>query len=199
MRYQNPVLRGFSPDPSICRADGMYYLVCSSFQYFPGVPLFESPDLVNWTQIGYALNRESRLNLEGAASSSGIFAPTIRYHEGQFYMVTTNACTWKNFYVYTDDIHGPWSDPIAVDQGGIDPSLLFDGPHTYFLSNGAAGTAGRELSSERSTSAPVAASQRAGRSGRAPAAATWRRPTCIPSRAGTIFWRRRAARSTAIW
>lgn len=143
MRYQNPVLRGFYPDPSVCRADGMYYLVCSSFQYFPGVPLFESPDLVNWTQIGYVLNRGSQLNLEGAASSGGIFAPTIRYHDGRFYMVTTNACTWKNFYVYTDDIHGPWSDPIEVDQGGIDPSLLFDGPHTYFLSNGGSGD-GRE-------------------------------------------------------
>lgn len=136
MQYQNPVIQGFYPDPSVCRANGTYYLVSSSFQYFPGVPLFESADLVNWTQIGYVLTRESQLDLSGAASSGGIFAPTIRCHDGRFYMVTTNISTKKNFYVYTDDIHGPWSDPVEVEQGGIDPSLLFDNGKVYFLSNG---------------------------------------------------------------
>ncbi|MCM1307606.1 MAG: glycoside hydrolase family 43 protein [Butyrivibrio sp.] len=136
MRYTNPVLSGFYPDPSVCFAEGKYYLVCSSFQYFPGVPLFESADLVNWTQIGYVLTRPSQVRLEGTASSGGVFAPTIRCNDGRFYMVTTNDTTHTHFYVYTDDIHGEWSEPITVDQNGIDPSLFFEDGHTYFMSNG---------------------------------------------------------------
>lgn len=136
MRYTNPIIRGFYPDPSVCEADGIFYLACSSFQYFPGVPLFESTDLVNWTQIGHALTRKSQVMLEKVNSSGGIFAPTLRFHEGRFYMVTNNNTTQENFYIYTDDIHGEWSDPITVDQGGIDPSLLFDDGHVYFISNG---------------------------------------------------------------
>lgn len=136
MRYNNPVLSGFYPDPSVCFAEGKYYLVCSSFQYFPGVPLFESGDLVNWTQIGYVLTRPNQVQLEKIASSGGVFAPTIRYNDGRFYMVTTNDTTHTHFYVYTDDIHGEWSDPITVDQNGIDPSLFFEDGRTYFMSNG---------------------------------------------------------------
>ena len=136
MQYTNPVVKGFYPDPSVCYANGKYYLVCSSFQYFPGVPLFESEDLVNWKQIGHVLTRKSQVMLEKINSSGGVFAPTIRFHNGRFYMVTTNDTTHENFYVYTDDIYGEWSDPITVEQDGIDPSLLFDGGHVYFMSNG---------------------------------------------------------------
>ena len=136
MKYTNPVLKGFYPDPSVCYANGKFYMVCSSFQYFPGVPLFESDNLVNWKQIGHVLTRKSQVMLEKINSSGGVFAPTIRYHEGRFYMVTTNDTTHENFYVYTDDIHGEWSEPITVDQGGIDPSLLFEDGHVYFISNG---------------------------------------------------------------
>lgn len=136
MKYTNPVIKGFYPDPSVCCANGKYYLVSSSFQYFPGVPLFESEDLVNWRQIGHVLTRKSQVMLEKIASSGGVFAPTIRYNNGRFYMVTTNDTTHENFYVYTDDIYGEWSDPITVEQDGIDPSLLFDGDHVYFMSNG---------------------------------------------------------------
>ena len=136
MRYKNPVISGFYPDPSVCFANGKYYLVCSSFQYFPGVPLFESTDLVNWTQIGHVLTRPEQVMLDKINSSGGVFAPTIRYHEGRFYMVTTNDTTHENFYVYTDDIHGQWSDPVTVDQGGIDPSLLFYDGKCFFISNG---------------------------------------------------------------
>lgn len=136
MQYENPVLSGFYPDPSVCFAEGKYYLVCSSFQYFPGVPLFESGDLVNWQQIGYVLTRPDQVRLEGIASSGGVFAPTIRYHNGRFYMVTTNDTTHTHFYVYTDDIYGEWSDPITVDQNGIDPSLFFEDGRAYFMSNG---------------------------------------------------------------
>lgn len=120
MRYSNPVVKGFYPDPSVCSANGKYYMVCSSFQYFPGVPLFESEDLVNWEQIGHVLTRKSQVMLEGINSSGGVFAPTIRYNDGRFYMVTTNDTTHQNFYVYTDDIYGEWSEPVYVEQDGID-------------------------------------------------------------------------------
>ena len=136
MQYTNPILSGFYPDPSVCQADGKFYLACSSFQYFPGVPLFESSDLVNWKQIGHALTRKSQIMLEKVPSSGGVFAPTLRFHDGRFYMVTNNNSTQENFYIYTDDIYGEWSEAITVDQGGIDPSLLFDGEHAYFISNG---------------------------------------------------------------
>ena len=106
MIYQNPIIRGFYPDPSICKANGKYYLVCSSFQYFPGVPLFESDDLINWKQIGHCLTRKSQIQLEEVDSSGGVFAPTIRYHEGRFYMCTTNDTLHQNFYIWTDDIYG---------------------------------------------------------------------------------------------
>lgn len=136
MVYNNPVIRGYYPDPSVCRANGKYYLVCSSFQYFPGVPVFESGDLINWSQIGYCLTRKSQLPLDGAHSSGGIFAPTIRYSGERFYMVTTNTTVGKNFYVWTDDIYGEWSEPVIVEQGGIDPSLYFENSKAYFMSNG---------------------------------------------------------------
>ena len=136
MKYKNPVIKGFYPDPSVCFANGKYYLVSSSFQYFPGVPLFESTDLVNWRQIGHVLTRKSQVMLDKINSSGGVFAPTIRFHNGRFYMVTTNDTTHENFYVYTDDIYGEWSEPVTVEQDGIDPSLLFDNGHTYFISNG---------------------------------------------------------------
>ena len=137
MKYTNPVIKGFYPDPSVCFANGKFFLVCSSFQYFPGVPLFESEDLVNWTQIGYVLTRHSQVMLDRINSSGGVFAPTIRYNNGRFYMVTTNDTTHENFYVHTDDIYAEWSDPIPVDQGGIDPSLFFENGRAFFISNGA--------------------------------------------------------------
>lgn len=137
MKYSNPVIKGFYPDPSVCKVEDTYYLVCSSMQYFPGVPLFESKDLVNWTQIGHCLTRETQIYLDKVNSSGGVFAPTIRYHEGRFYMTTTNDTTHQNFYIWTDNIYGEWSDPVFVDQGGIDPSLYFEEGKAYFMSNGA--------------------------------------------------------------
>lgn len=136
MKYENPVIRGFYPDPSICKAGDIYYLVCSSMQYSPGVPIFESTDLIHWKQIGHCLTRKSQLHLDQVNSSGGVFAPTIRYHEGRFYMTTTNDTTHQNFYIWTDDIYGEWSEPIFVQQGGIDPSLFFEKDKAYFMSNG---------------------------------------------------------------
>lgn len=136
MRYQNPVVKGFYPDPSVCCVDGIYYMVCSSFQYFPGVPLFESRDLVNWKQIGHVLTRKSQIMLEGIGSSGGVFAATIRHYDGRFYVTTTNNTTQQNFYVWTDDIYGQWSEPIYVEQDGIDPSFYFEDGKAYFMSTG---------------------------------------------------------------
>ena len=136
MRYTNPIVKGFYPDPSVCEANGKYYLVCSSFQYFPGVPLFESEDLVNWKQIGHVLTRKSQVMLDGVRSSGGVFAPTIRYYDGRFYMTTNNNSTNENFYVYTDDIYGEWSDPVNVEMDGIDPSLYFENGRAYYMTNG---------------------------------------------------------------
>jgi len=137
MNYKNPVLRGMYPDPSMCAANGKFYLVCSTFQYFPGVPVFESEDLINWKQIGHCLTRQSQLLVEKNNTNSGIYAPTIRFNNGRFYMVVTNVDNLGNFYVYTDDIYGEWSEPIKVEQGGIDPSLFFDDDgKVYFISNG---------------------------------------------------------------
>lgn len=133
--YKNPVIAGFHPDPSVCKAGDDYYLVNSSFQYFPGVPLFHSKDLVNWEQIGNCLTRPSQLDLTKANSGSGIFAPTIRYHEGVFYMITTNVSGKGNFLVHTTDPRGEWSDPVWLEQGGIDPSLYFEDGKCYMVSN----------------------------------------------------------------
>ncbi|WP_028610053.1 glycoside hydrolase family 43 protein [Paenibacillus harenae] len=142
MPYKNPVISGFHPDPSVCRSGDDFYLVTSSFEYYPGVPLFHSKDLVNWTQLGHVLTRPGQLDLSRAPSSGGIFAPTIRENKGTFYMVTTNVSAGGNFYVFTDDPRGEWSDPIFVDHPGIDPDLFFDEDGTVYFtssSNGAKG------------------------------------------------------------
>jgi alpha-N-arabinofuranosidase len=130
--FRNPVISGFHPDPSICRAGDDYYLVNSSFEYFPGVPIFHSKDLVHWQQIGYCLTRKSQLRLDHMRASGGIYAPTLRYHDGTFYMVTTLVDGGGNFYVTAKNPAGPWSEPIWLDQGGIDPSLLFDDDGTVY-------------------------------------------------------------------
>lgn len=124
---KNPILKGFYPDPSICRADDDFYMVTSSFSYFPGVPVFHSRDLVNWEQIGHVLDRKEQLHVTYEDISLGIFAPTIRYHEGTFYMITTNMTTHENFFCTAKNPAGPWSDPIIIKEAeGIDPSLFFD-------------------------------------------------------------------------
>jgi alpha-N-arabinofuranosidase len=125
--FQNPILPGFYPDPSICRVNDDYYLVTSSFACFPGVPIFHSKDLVHWRQIGHVLDRPSQLPLDGAGHSQGIFAPTIRYYQGIFYMITTNVSGGGNFIVTATRPEGPWSEANWLSNApGIDPSLFFD-------------------------------------------------------------------------
>ena len=133
--YQNPVIPGFHPDPSVCRVGNDFYLVNSSFQYFPGVPLFHSTDLIHWEQIGNCLTRPSQLELSKASFSGGIYAPTIRYNDGVFYMITTNVTDKGNFLVHTTDPRGQWSEPVWLEQGGIDPSLYFEDGKCYLVSN----------------------------------------------------------------
>jgi xylan 1,4-beta-xylosidase len=128
--FQNPILPGFYPDPSICRVDEDYYLITSTFEYFPGLPIFHSRDLVHWQQIGHVLDRPSQLPLDGLRPSAGLFAPTIRYHRGTFYVINTLVMGFpglRNFIVTATDPAGPWSEPYWLeDAPGIDPSLLFD-------------------------------------------------------------------------
>jgi len=124
--YTNPVIPGGFPDPSICRVGDDYYTAHSSFEYFPGVPIFHSKDLVHWRQIGFCLARESQLPLKNMRYSGGIYAPTLRYHDGLFYMITTNVDGGGNFYVTAKDPAGPWSEPVWIDVHGMDPSLFFD-------------------------------------------------------------------------
>ena len=129
MKYTNPILSGFHPDPSICRVGSDFYLVTSSFEYFPGLPLFHSTDLVHWEQINHILTRDSQFQLStDAPNCLGIYAPTIRYHEGIYYCIVTNVSRSKggNFFVYTTDPYGSWSDPVLLPFDGIDPSLFFD-------------------------------------------------------------------------
>lgn len=135
--YQNPIIPGFHPDPSICRVNQDYYLVNSSFSYFPGIPIFHSKDLIHWKQIGYCLINDVQLPLKGASLSDGIWAPTIRYFNGLFYVVTTNMTTKGHFIVTATKPEGPWSAPIWLGKNGIDPSLFFDDDgKCYFTSNG---------------------------------------------------------------
>jgi beta-xylosidase len=138
-QYQNPILAGFMPDPSICRKDGDYYLVNSTFAYFPGVPIWHSKDLVNWTQIGHVLNRPSQLRLGNAQMSWGVYAPDIKYnpHDRKFYMITTGTGYGSTSIVTTDDPKKQnWSDPISLnDVKGIDPSLFFDEDGKAYIVN----------------------------------------------------------------
>jgi alpha-N-arabinofuranosidase len=126
-KVTNPILAGFYPDPSICRAGNDYYLVNSTFSYYPGLPLFHSTDLVNWKQIGFAMNRPEQLNLDSLGLSLGLFAPAIRYNKGTFYITCTLVGKQGNFIITTRNPKGPWSNPIWLPPvKGIDPTLFFD-------------------------------------------------------------------------
>jgi xylan 1,4-beta-xylosidase len=135
--YRNPVLPGFYPDPSVVRVGEWFYLVNSSFEFFPGVPIHRSRDLVNWEPLGHVLTRDSQLPLGDAGPSGGIFAPTIRHHAGTYYMITTNVSHGGSFFVTARDPAGPWSEPVwlHVPGGGIDPSLFFDDDGKVYLTS----------------------------------------------------------------
>ena len=142
--FKNPVLPGFHADPSVCRAGDDFYLVNSTFQYFPGVPVFHSKDLIHWEQVGNCLTRPSQLDLTGLYNqdnpelgwtNAGVYATTIRENKGRFYMVTTVFPSRRHFYVWTDNPACEWSEPIVIDFaiGSCDPTLYFEGDKCYFL------------------------------------------------------------------
>ncbi len=124
----NPILKGFYPDPSICRVGDCYYLVNSTFTYFPGIPVFKSRDLCHFEQIGNALTSAEQLPLKNCPSDMGIFAPTVRYYNNTYYIICTNVSGGGNFIVTASDPAGPWSKPyfLGSDAAGIDPSLYFE-------------------------------------------------------------------------
>lgn len=132
-RIINPILPGFYPDPSICVANGEFYLVNSSFSYVPGLPIFKSSNCIKWEQIGNVIHRPEQLDFTGAGVSRGLFAPTIRYNNGTFYCVCTQVDKLGNFFMTAQDPAGPWSQPIPIPEAiGIDPSLFFDDDGTCY-------------------------------------------------------------------
>ena len=145
--YINPVISGAHPDPSICRVGDDFYIVNSSFEYFPGLPIHHSKDLVNWELIGHGLHREDQcngeMNLVDVQSDGGIHAPTIRYHQGKFYIITTNVYNsgdgkpglMRNFIITAENPSGPWSNPHIIEGApGIDPDIFFDSDgKVYFI------------------------------------------------------------------
>ena len=146
MTDHRPVIGGFHPDPSVCRVGDTYFLANSSFEYAPGVPIFRSTDLRSWTQIGNALDRPSQLDVSAAGPSGGIFAPTLRHHDGRFWMITTNwADDGGQVIVHADDPAGPWSEPVRIPGAiGIDPDLAWDDDGTCLMSYAGFGPKGGE-------------------------------------------------------
>ena len=136
--YTNPIITGAHSDPSVCRVGDTYYLVNASVEWFPGLPISRSKDLVNWELIGYAYNNRNHDALEKEAfDSGGLFAPTIRFHDGLFYVLSTHIGGKGNFYVTAKDPAGPWSAPVWLDAIGIDPTIFFDDDgRCYYVGHG---------------------------------------------------------------
>ncbi|CAG5072627.1 Non-reducing end alpha-L-arabinofuranosidase BoGH43A [Dyadobacter sp. CECT 9623] len=130
----NPILTGFYPDPSVVQVGTDYYLVNSTFSYFPGIPVFHSKDLKNWKQIGNVIDRASQMDFMGEKLTRGLFAPAISYHKGTFYVTCTDIDHDGNFVVTAKNPAGPWSNPIRIPQArGIDPSLFFDDDNKAYI------------------------------------------------------------------
>lgn len=137
-QLRNPILAGYFPDPSICRVGDDYYIVNSTFAYFPGIPISHSRDLVHWRQIGHVIDRPEQLNFDRLGVTRGLFAPALSWHDGTFYLTCTMVDGGGNFLVTARNPAGPWSDPQWLDFEGIDPSLFFDADgRAWMLNNGA--------------------------------------------------------------
>lgn len=136
--YRNPILPGFYPDPSVCRSGDDFYLITSTFAYYPGIPIFHSRDLVNWEQVGHVIHRPEQLSYDKLGVSRGLFAPALSFHGGVFYVVCTMVDAGGNFVVTATDPKGPWSQPTWLGFEGIDPSLFFDDDgRAWLVNNGA--------------------------------------------------------------
>ena len=139
---QNPVLRGFCPDPSIIRAGEDFYIAVSTFEWWPGVRIYHSRDLKNWEQIPSPLRRLSQLDMTGDPASGGVWAPCLSYDGSRFWLVYTDVKTKKgmyynthNYLVWTEDIYGDWSEPVYLNSVGFDPSLFHDVDGKKYLIN----------------------------------------------------------------
>ena len=135
MRFPNPLIPGFNPDPSVVLADGVYYPVTSTFEYLPGIPVYRSTDLVTWTHIGNVATRPEQPAVDEVATGGGVWAPTIRHRDGVFYVIVTIAMTPRGCVVFTaTDPAGQWSDGVTIDGvGGIDPDLAWDEDGTAYV------------------------------------------------------------------
>jgi xylan 1,4-beta-xylosidase len=145
--FPNPLLPGFNPDPSIVLADGTYYLVTSTFEYLPGIPVYRSTDLVRWTHIGNVATRPEQVGVNDVATGGGVWAPTIRYRDGVFYVIVTIAMSPRGCVVFTaTDPAGPWSDGVSIDGiDGIDPDLAWDDDGTAYVTFSGLYTSGEQL------------------------------------------------------
>src|SRR4026207_775652 len=152
MTIRNPILPGFNPDPSICRAEDDYYIATSTFEWFPGVQIHHSRDLVDWRLIARPLNRPSQLDMRGDPDSCGIWAPCLTHADGLFYLIYTDVKRYgrasapgagggapsrdsTNYRETSPDIGGPWSDPTFLNSSGFDPSLFHDDDGRKYLVN----------------------------------------------------------------
>lgn len=142
MKIMNPVLKGFNPDPSMCRVGDDYYIATSTFEWFPGVQIHHSKDLVNWQLISQPLDRVELLDMRGNPDSGGVWAPQLSYHDGKFWLIYSDVKVtggaWKDVYNYLttcDTIDGEWSEPIYLNSSGFDPSLYHDEDGRKYLLN----------------------------------------------------------------
>ncbi|MBN1798349.1 MAG: glycoside hydrolase family 43 protein [Spirochaetales bacterium] len=148
LRIENPILPGFHPDPSILRVSNNFYIATSTFEWFPGVQIYHSKDLVNWDLVSRPLSRVSQLNLYGIPPSGGVWAPCLTYDSGLFYLIYTNTKVWiganneasgfkdtHNYLVTAKNIEGPWSEPVYLNSSGFDPSLFHDNDGRKWLVN----------------------------------------------------------------
>jgi xylan 1,4-beta-xylosidase len=144
LQITNPVLRGFHPDPSFVRVGRDYYLATSTFEWWPAVALHHSRDLVHWRPIGHAVTRPSQLDLQGIVDSGGVWAPSLSYADGKFWLIYTNVRTcgmgrpFKDVGIYlitAPSIEGPWSEPVTLNSIGFDPSLFHDDDGRKWLVN----------------------------------------------------------------
>ena len=139
---QNPILKGFNPDPSILRVGEDYYIATSTFEWFPGVMIYHSKDLANWALVARPLSRRTQLDMAGNPNSGGIWAPCLSYHQGTFYLIYTDSKVkdgifkdTHNYLVTAEDVCGEWSEPIYLNSSGFDPSLFHDDDGKKYLVN----------------------------------------------------------------